>query len=45
MTQAAQAPAVSGSFFEIRVKAKLREFVWEYLRPLLGMKKNKSNSQ
>ena len=43
-TQAAQAPAVRWSSCEIRVVAKLKEFVWEYLRPLLGIKKIRSNS-
>ena len=46
--QAAQAPAVRWSSYEIRVMAKLEEFVWEYLRSLLdllGIKKKQSNSQ
>ena len=33
-TQAAPAPAVRYSSYEITVMAKLKESVWEYLRPL-----------
>ena len=38
-SQVAQDPAVGWSSCELRVMAKLKEFVWEYLRPLLGIKK------
>ena len=37
-TQAAQAPAVRWSSCVINVMAKIYEFVWEYLQPLLGSK-------
>ena len=36
--QVAQAPAMRWSSCEIRVMAKLQEFVWEYLRRPLGIK-------
>ena len=38
-TQVAQAPAVRWSSYEIRVMAKLWEFVWENLWLLLGIQK------
>ena len=34
----AQVPAVRRSSYEISVMAKMKKFVWEYLRPLLGSK-------
>ena len=36
--QAARAPAVRWSFCVIKIMAKIWEFVWEYLRPLFGIK-------
>ena len=42
--QATQAPAVRWSSCEMRVMAKLEEFVREYLRPPLRNKKIQSNS-
>ena len=37
-SQAAQAPFVRRSSCVISVMTKMKEFVWEYLRPLLGNK-------
>ena len=42
--QAAQAPAVRWSSCEMS-HVEILEFVWENLRPLLGLKKTRSNSQ
>ena len=36
--QTARAPAVRRSFCVIKIMAKIWEFVWEYLRPLFGIK-------